>query len=222
MGKAKLIAKPKASIGALEECLKIEKFVGLSSELATWRLNPMISLMEVNKAKGRILGFVKGLRFSARIAYLIRNIVSSEDVEVNWGHLIDNKGKSCSPECDIIIHRNGCIRKWNGEENHIMDFRFIKCEDALAVISCKSKTASIDKEYCEDFRKYELKNIFLFAECCLPKSIDRLKTQAISAGYKGFYYLYAIDKKGNIKCDEKQYLAFIKEMENVAKLANKK
>ena len=219
MGKA----KSKASIGALEECLRIEKFLVLSSELASWRLDPIIREYDRRRAKGRILGFVKGLRFSARIAYLIRDIVSSEDVEVNWGHLVDDKGKACSPECDIIIHRKGYIKKWNGVNDHIMDFRFIKCKNAIAVISCKSYTTSIDKEYCKDFSKYNLKNIFLFSECCLPKSVDRLKAQAISAGYKGFYYLHAIDKKkGVINTDPDGYLEFIKEMENVSKPASRK
>jgi len=113
--------------GAMGKALSTEDFESLAYKLAKWRLDPSIKLMDSKKAKGRILDFVKGLRLSAQIAYLIRNILSADSLEVNWGHLIDNHGKSCSPECDIIIHRQGQIQKWNGSERPIMDFRFINC-----------------------------------------------------------------------------------------------
>jgi hypothetical protein len=216
------ISKQKDLDGKIERCLVTEDFVGLSEKLAKWRLDPIIRLMDTNRTKGRILGFIKGLRLSAQIAYLIRTIVSQENVEVNWGHLIDNEGNSCSPECDIIIHRQGHIQKWNGSKNPIMDFRFIKCKNALAVISCKSWTNSVDKKYCKDFLKYNLKNIFLFVECCNPNSIDRLKEQAIAAGYKGFFYLHTIDKRGVIKRDESVYLEFIQTIKDVSKLDRRK
>ena len=218
MGKA----KSKNLDGKIANCLATEDFVGLSEKLVKWRLDPIIKLMDTNRTKGRILGFVKGLRLSAQIAYLIRTIVSSEDVEVNWGHLIDDDGNSCSPECDIIIHRQGHFQKWNGTEKPIMDFKFIESKNALAVISCKSWAKSIDKEYCKDFIKYNLKNIFLFAEGCNPSSIDRLKEQAVAAGYKDFFYLHTIDKSGVIERDTNVYLEFIQAMKNVSRLAKKK
>lgn len=203
--------------GGIGSCLETEEFWGLSEKLIRWRLNPDIRLMDTKRTKGRILGFVKGLRFSTQIAYLIRNIVSSEDVEVNWGHLIDENRNSCSPECDIIVHKKGHIQRWNGTEKPIMDFKFIESKNALAVISCKSQTKSIDKEYCKNFHKYNVKNILLFAECCRPKSIDRLKTQADDAGYKGFFHLYTLDKKDIIDRDDNVYLAFIQAIKNVSK-----
>lgn len=199
--------------GAVGRPLSTEGFQGLAAELAGWRQDPSITLMDRKRSKGRILGFVKGLRLSARVAYLIRNILSAGDVEVNWGHLIDDRGKSCSPECDIIIHRRGHFQKWNGSEGPIMDFRFIECRNALGIVSCKSLTRSIDKEYCADFKKYRMRDIFLFAECCNPVSLDRLKRQAKEAGHKGFFYLYTLDKNGIIGTDENVYVKFIEAMQ---------
>lgn len=219
MGKA----KPRNLGSGIRNCLVTEDFVGLSEKLVKWRLDPIVRLMDTNRTKGRILGFVKGLRLSAQIAYLIRTIVSTENVEVNWGHLVDEDLNSCSPECDIIIHRQGHLQQWNGgSRNPIMDFRFIESKNALAIISCKSWTKSIDKEYCKDFRKYNLKNIFLFAEGCNPNSLDRLKKQAITAGYKNFFYLHTIDKNDMIIRDENVYLEFIQAMKNVAVSAKRK
>ncbi len=196
--------------GAMGKILSTEDFESLANKLAMWRLDPSIKLMESKKSKGRILGFVKGLRLSAQIAYLIRNILSAHSIDVNWGHLIDNNGQSCSPECDIIIHQPGYIQKWNGSDRPIMDFKFINCGDALGIVSCKSLTRSVDKEYCKDFKKYKMKNIFLFVECCNAKSVDRLKKQAKAAGYKGFYYLYTIEKDGYININGNVYINFIK------------
>ena len=200
--------------GSMGKMLSIEGFHSLARKLAEWRGDPSIALMDSKKSKGKILGFVKGLRLSAQIAYLIRNI-SSDGFEVNWGHLIDHKGQSCSPECDIIIHRGGQVQKWNGSEQPIMDFRFIKCENALGIVSCKSLTRSIDKEYCRGFQKYQMKDIFLFAECCKSVSVDRLKEQAKDAGYKGFFYLYTFDKDGYLTFDQNVYMDFIEAIQTL-------
>ena len=153
--------EPKITKGHMELRLRTEPFLGLTEELVQWRLDPNIRLMDTTKDKGRILGFVKGLRLSARILYILRTIVSSQKLEVSWGHLVDDYGKSCSPECDIIIHRPGYILEWNGSSNPIMNFKFIQSRNALAVVSCKSYAKSIDKDYCINFKKYNLENIFL-------------------------------------------------------------
>ena len=78
---------------------------------------------------------------------------------VSWGHLVDDNGESCSPECDIIIHRPGYYHRWNGDESPIINFKFIECSEALAVISCKSQTNSVDKGYCKAFAKYILDTV---------------------------------------------------------------
>ncbi len=192
-------------------CLITEKFHGLSGELAKWRLSPEINLMDARRDKGRILGFVKGLRFSARIAYLARDIVSSAGLEVNWGHLVNAEGTSCSAECDVIIHKPGYLQKWNGGERPIMDFRFIESSQAIAVISCKSNTKAIDKDYCSELKAFGVRNIFLFSECCAPASIKRLTRQAQERGYSGFFHLYTITKGADtFAVNEAGILEFIK------------
>ena len=196
--------------------LSTEKFYGLTEELVKWRFDPQILLMDKTMEKGRILGFVKGLRLSARILYILRNIVSTRNLEVSWGHLIDDYGKSCSPECDIIIHRPGYLHEWNGSSNPIMNFKFIESRNALAVISCKSYAKSIDKDYCNDFKKYSLDNIFLIVECCPSTAIANLKRQAEEYGYKGFYYLYALnDEAGTYDVDERIYIDFIEAIQSL-------
>lgn len=213
-----MTAKKQIDRGALEKCLLTEKFHGLSNELAKWRMNPDLSLMEKRRDKGRVLGFVKGLRFSARITYLIRGILTGKDLDVSWGHLIDEKGASCSPECDIIVHNPGCIEKWNnGDKDPIMDFKFIKCTEAIAVISCKSLTRSVDQAYCDTLSPYKIGNIYLFTECCSPAAVSRLRKQAKAAGYAGFYHLYAM-KKGapTFSVDEEGILEFIDRMKSLA------
>lgn len=190
--------------GVIGRRLFTEPFDALTGVLARWRRDPQIRLMDSNTSKGRILRFVKGLRFSAQVAYLARHILSEDQVEVSWGHLVNDDGMSCSPECDVIIHRPGECHQWNGK---IMDFRFIYCSNALAVVSCKSDTRSVDKKYCSDFQKYGVNNIILFAECCKPHRVIPLKEQALKSGYSGFYYLYTLD--GDIvKQDEDVYIQF--------------
>ena len=146
----------------LATTLKLEQFHGLMHELSEWRT---MGLQDAG-----ILGFVKGLRFSARLIYAIRDHLSSSDYEVDWGHLLTSDGDSCSPECDIIIHKRGCVREWNGWKEPVMNFKFIECKDAIAVISCKSMITSIDKKhksYIKALKPY-VDKIFIFAECCEP------------------------------------------------------
>lgn len=193
--------------GAMGRRLSIEDFDGLTHKLAKWRLDPDLRLMEAKREKGRILAFVKGLRLSAEVAYLVRQCISGLRAEVSWGHLVDDKGESCSPECDVIIHHPGCLRRWNGRAKEpIMDFKFIECSRALAVISCKS-LATVDKAYCKPFADYGLTDVLLFAECCQAGKEASLKKQALAAGYRGFYYLYTLDGD-TVRQDEQVYLDF--------------
>ena len=206
--------------GRMATNLITEDFKGLSNKLWQWRSDTEIQLMDKKRQRGRVLGFVKGLRLSAEIAYLVRTIVSTENLQVSWGHLINERGSSCSPECDIIIHRSGYFQQWNGSSDPIMNFKFIEAKNAIAVISCKSFTADIDKKYCEDFHEYGLKNIFLVAECCRPGSVKRLKRQAKEAGYKGFYYLYTYKENDfSFGQDENVYIEFFKDIKKVVSSA---
>jgi len=72
-----------------------------------------------------------------------------------------------------------------------MDFKFIDMEKTKAVISCKSflTTTEIDKEYCSDLSPFT-NQVWLFAECCGPKSAAKIKQEVIRNGYKGFWHLY--------------------------------
>lgn len=197
--------------------LLMEPFYSLTNALVQWRLDSRIKQMDSDKDEGSILGFVKGLRLSAQIAYIVRDIVSGHNLEVSWGHLLNDSGESCSPECDVIIHRPGFVHRWNGGAQPIMDFKFIECSKALAVISCKSKTNSVDKEYCKSFAKYNLENIFLFVECCKSHRVEPLKEQALASGYKGFFYLYTLRSEDfGFDQDPEVYLEFVKAMKGLA------
>lgn len=160
----------------------------IRADLLNWRIDPFIRAMEDKKEEGRILAFVRGLHFSAQLIYAIRELVSETSLEVDWGHLIDESEKYCSRECDIIIHKRGHKGRWNGG---IMDFKFIKKEKAVAVISCKSylTTGAVDKSYVPAVAPYAQK-IWLFAECCESKYTESVIKQARRAGYENFWYMY--------------------------------
>lgn len=189
--------------------LQLEPFHKMVAGFGEFRIDEFIRTLEREKREGRILAFVRGLRLSAQLIYTLREFLSSTDYEVDWGHLLDEEGILCSPECDVIIHERGYVRQWNGTNNPVMDFKFINCQNAVAVLSCKSFAKSIDVEYCNKIRSY-VDNILLFAECCNRSSVKRLKEQAVSAGYTGFWYLYTWDKKNSqyLK-DEKQWEDFL-------------
>lgn len=191
-----------------------EKYNIIKQQLLSYRLDPFIRDKEAEPGanKGLIFPFARGLRFSALLIYSIRDSLSGSDIEVNWGQIIDDDGMACSGECDIIIHKKGHAHRWNGgNENHIMDFRFIEKENALAVISCKSyltKTA-IEKQYCENILKY-VKKVWLFAECCGPESVDLIREESKNIGYEHFWYLYTWSRTtDNIVDDENGWHNFI-------------
>ena len=205
--------------GEIERCLVTEKFYGLAGELAKWRMSPDIVLADEKRSKGRILGFVKGLRFSARVAYLVRDILAGANLHVSWGHLVDMRGTSCSPECDIIVHPPGFIQKWNcGGKHPIMDFKFIKCTDARAVISCKSFARNVDMDYFKSMKPYKIGCVYLVAECCNPKDLLRLERQAKGAGYAGFCSIYTIKKGAStFSVNEPGILEFVTAMRKLMK-----
>lgn len=190
------------------ENLAIEELSELRTELQSLRAYPPLVKRGDGKYEGDILGFVKGLRLSARLIYFLRNRLSETDLEVNWGHLVAN-GESCSPECDIIIHTKGHVRRWNGGDHPIMDFKFVETDRVRAVVSCKSSLRGIDKSYPIALKRYGVKHIFLFAECCRETQFARLQNRAKTAGYSGLWCLY-MSQKGPlpVKSDEKSYVDF--------------
>ena len=190
--------------GAVGKRLRRSKFERLAGELQPWRADDDLRAIEAAKGSAMVLPFVKGLHLSAQLTYLIRNQLSDTSLEVDWGHLLDAEENSCSPECDIIVHSKGWLESWNGDAHPIMDFKFIKCENAHAVVSCKSFAKNIDKNYCEAMARY-VKHILLFAECCSPKSAPKLEKKAKAQGYAGFWYLYTMDQETGecVNCPDK-------------------
>ncbi len=203
---AKGTSKPPINLG---NTLAVEQLVGLTAELQMLRAHPPLVRRSDGKYEGDILGFVKGLRLSARIIYFLREYLSETGLEVNWGHLLDENGERCSPECDVIIHSTGYVRKWNDNAHPVMDFRFIKAGNARAIISCKSSLNSIDKNYPSDLRKYGIGDIFLFAECCEERRFLSLRKKAESASYQGLWCLYLTQNKSDsFTTDELMYIEF--------------
>lgn len=204
----KAAVKKKAKQPAtFEDNLAVEELRGLTAELQSFRSYPPLVKRADGKYEGDILGFVKGLRLSARLIYFLRNRLSSTNLDVSWGHLIANH-ESCSPECDVIIHAKGHVGKWNGNAHPIMDFRFVEAEKALAVISCKSSLKTIDKTYPKKLKKFGVDAVFLFAECCGEKQFVRLEKRALAAGYRGLWCLYLVQDGGPFTTPETMYIDF--------------
>jgi hypothetical protein len=205
--RAAVKARPRPQI-KFGKSLRVEQLIGLKEELQKLRHHPPLVQRSDGKYEGDILGFVRGLRLSARVIYFLRERLSDTDLQINWGHLLDPNEDSCSRECDVVIHVRGHVRKWNGTDKPIMEFTFIEAAHARAVVSCKSTLKSIDKDYPKDLKKYGVKNIFLFAECCAEADYPRLRKAAKKAGYRGLWCLYLTRGSAFFETDESMYVAF--------------
>jgi hypothetical protein len=202
--------------GRLGRSLYKSDLESLAAEFWGRRGDPDIHLAPPEE--GGVLGFVQGLRLQAMLIYVLRTILSGSGLEVDWGHAIDARGDSCSPECDIIVHRPGCIHQWNGHKDPVMDFKFIACDRALAVVSCKSKLdakSAIDAEHCCKLKRYVPK-VFLFAECCVGVTPETIRARALRNGYGGFWTLYTWDGCSQWHTpDEEGWIDFVKTMMNL-------
>jgi len=190
--------------------LGIESLKALTAELLLLRSHPPLVKNEDGHYVGGILGFVKGLRLSAKVVYYLRELLSDTDLEVCWGHIIDKDGLSCSPECDVLVHEKGRTRRWNGDKHSVMEFDFVKASSVVAVVSCKSQLTSIDESYVGLLRPYGVRAVFLLAECCSKSSFEGLRSRAKKAGYKGLWCLYRTSNgdSDNIEEDEDMLLDF--------------
>jgi hypothetical protein len=198
--------------GITGKLLYEEHLMSIIGKMQEWRIDSR----EAREAKNKILDFISGLRFSALLIYTIREILSGTNLEANWGHLLDKDNNFCSPECDIIIHRNGHVARWNGSEKPIMDFRFIKQQDAVVVVSCKSHIASgdVDKGYCPSMKPFVSK-VWLFAECCGPRSGESIKRKALKSGYDNFWYLYSWSEKTSPQTNKEGWMNFVEELKKL-------
>jgi hypothetical protein len=178
--------------------------------MQAWRISDDLRVLKATKGSALVLPFVKGLRLSAQLIYMLREELSGTNLKVDWGHLLDDKDESCSPECDIIIHK-GHVREWDGNKQPVMHFKFVRQDSAVAVISCKSYAQAKDVEagYVQKLHPY-VKHVFLFAECCAPDKVGSLRKRAKKASYAGFGYLYTFDeKRAEGVRDPKRWLAFL-------------
>lgn len=197
----------------ISKVLREEDFEEMYALLMTARIDRFIRPAK-KKQKGDILPFVRGLRFSALLIYAIREILSDSDLQVDWGHIVDEDTDTCSCECDIIIHHKGHIKRWNG---NIMDFKFIAPEKVVAVISCKSYmrgVSDIDKEYCKSLKPF-INKVWLYAECCPPDISERISKRALGFGYKKFWYLYEWHKDKDPQKNKIGWHKFIKEIQKL-------
>ncbi len=191
--------------------LATQRLSSMANELYKLREDyPPLTKRADGKYEGDILAFVKGLRIAALVTYCLRTWLSGSAWEASWGHVIDSDGKSCSPECDIIIHK-GYVAHWNGDGglSPMMDFKFVDAAAVLAVVSCKSRVASVDEDYPGQLKKYGVKNVMLFGECCSQTNYDNLVIKAKAAGYQGLWCAYFQDGSGEgFTTDEAVYAQF--------------
>ena len=209
------------STGAQARHFRLRKISALARELEEWRSDG-----EIRQAKmegGGVFDFVKGLRLAARLAYILKEKLSQYHLDANWGQILDEDGFYLSPECDIIIHKEGYVDRWNGEGlgiDNVMDFRFIELKKVIAVISCKSYLKSIGKEYtnyCQRLKPYlREKKFWLFAECIPSGKEETLCKKARSIGHDGFWYLYTWDENiSEHKEDRPLWEKFIDEIDKL-------
>ena len=188
--------------GAQAQQLKLRKISALARELEDWRAEG--GTRQAKMEGGGVFDFVKGLRLAARLIYILKEKLSQYHLDANWGQILDEDGFYLSPECDIIIHREGHFDRWNGEGsdiNRVMDFRFVELTKVVAVISCKSYLTSISKKYtnyCQKLKPYlKGREFWLFAECIPSGKEKTLDKKARSIGHNRFWYLYTWDEKNS-------------------------
>lgn len=188
--------------------LVTQELTRLKADLQTLRSAPPLVQRSPGKYEGGILGFVKGLRLSAGVIHFLEQRLSQTDLEVSWGHLLDDKQASCSPECDVIVHSKGSLQKWNGSDNRIMLFKFVEVAQARAVVSCKSQLTTIDRQYPKALKTFGVDKVFLFAECCKSSQFDSLRHKAKEAGYADLCCLYFTGPGGTEEVNEELWVEF--------------
>jgi hypothetical protein len=194
------------------ELLDLSPLVRLHADLQQYRLADF-QVDGLQADVPRMLPFIRGLYFSAGLIYAIREIAPASQIRANWGHVLREDSRACSPECDVILHSK-CRSRWNGCHEHpVMDFAFVNPASTLAVISCKSLVrwpSDVDSEYAQNLRRHGVKRVWLFAECCPPGSPDRIAARAKAAGYQHFFHLYTMDPKtGAARPSEESWRAFV-------------
>jgi hypothetical protein len=188
----------------MAQTLALEPFEGLIAELASYRQGQTES---AGGAQCSVLPFVRGLRLSARLIYIMRERLIGSGLMVDWGHLVDEQENILSKECDIIVHR-GSFRKWNGSVKPVMDFHFVLGKNAVAVVSCKTTIDRVDEPYAKNIRRF-VRRVCLFGECCDDKHVARFARQARNAGYAHMWFLYTQEADGDRIVAREEILKFL-------------
>jgi len=89
-----------------------------------------------------------------------------------------------------------------------MEFKFVAATSVRAVVSCKSVLTQVDREYPTALKKYGVKKVFLFAECCPLSSIDRLRHARRGMATWGLVLYYEGKDKIGTVTDENMYIDF--------------
>lgn len=205
--------------GEMEYRLAIEDYASLVSKLSSWRIDQYVRYVEDQKKRGwgNVLPFVRGLRLSSQLIYVIRKKLMGSALTADWGHLLDKDGNYLSPECDIIVYdKQGEEHVWNDDIKPVFTFKFIKCTHTKLVISCKSflNPSNIEVDYFNELKKH-VEKIWLFAEYCGPKSPRRIEETAKRIGYQEFFFLYTWSKKTSQRKNEKGWIKFITEIKKL-------
>lgn len=195
----------------IRDGLRMGKLEAIQAELSKYRDFPPAHPTSEKRGAGQVLAFVRGLYFSARIIYFIREVLSDKELEVHWGHILHHTGSYCSPECDIIIHKRGSVAKWNGD---VLDFHFIDLDKVVSVISCKSILSSVDEAYCKALLDFGVVNVGLMGEVCDPAQIERLRLRAKEIGYCDLWCL-ALAEQDSRRLNEPSLYEFINHLETL-------
>jgi hypothetical protein len=204
--------------GGVEKTLVYAELHEIAGGLAHIRVPPPLTELEEEQRKGRILPFVRGLRFSAQVIYFLRKRLTQYDLCVSWGHLLTPDGMQVSRECDIIVHSSRGVKiRWNGEQNPVMDFCFVSTQHSCFVVSCKSylRRQKVDGAYCKALRPY-VRHVVLFAECCAEHELHMIRGVAKRCGYEGFNCLYTLDGD-RVRYQEHLWGGFLDLMERLAR-----
>jgi hypothetical protein len=192
-----------------------ERYKSLCAKLVQYYLDA-----ELNEARKTILRFVVGLRFSSLLTYEIRRILHGTRLNAHWGTIIDED--HYSPECDIVIHRGASEFSWNGDDDYrgrVMDFHFVQKERVALVVSCKSRIDEISADMKNDVKRLSryTHHVWLVAQCCEAKKLDRLRRNALNAGYEKFVHLFTLTPHGvGCEYDENVWYGFVDSLRGLA------
>ncbi len=207
-----------SSSGRFTRAFRLPAYHALCRELQVLRIDP-----QMFEARKDVLSFVVGLRFSSLLIYQIRSMLEDTPLTASWGVIVEEDENTISGECDIIVHADKWLHRWDGAGSQspgpsVMDFRFVPRKHVRLAISCKSEVSSLTKKLREEAVGLQgaVDTLWLFAECCKAKKPAALAAKASKAGYQRFWYLYTLDKDNIPQHDEPQWMSFADQLRGLA------